>query len=376
MSVIESDRLPPVRKNAPAGSNGYVHQKLTPHRVVLILKCIYTLTKEYRWWLLAGIMLSSVYAFVGAWFDWPLKYIIDNTTNTDPHTMHEPYGVYMPQAVKLFLLIYGLHNIILPFLQNAVKAYLQAHVRKTLSLRAAEDLHLSNSVDENMQPWIQTSREQILNVLLSVVFEAPLYIRGLCILAYFLYIAWTAPYFGIVAIGGIGLYGSVTYLIGILIGNLFHDKQVALMEVQKMEVQTCDELLKSKADRPATIIAFPRLRVVSSAKVSFGQLPGVWNTYVGTYITSEIRLLACNIFIRDLVLEVTRIVALAIALWYGSEGIITYGTAFFLFGLIGKAAEPFSLFGPLQKQLLDAQLFVDWYMGNSNMQDPKPRQPQ
>ena len=329
---------------------------LTPRRIILILLYAYEITKENRALMIKGFFTSVLWALVGALFAYPMSYLIDSTTTK------VPYEVFMPEAIKQMIVIYGLHNIVLPYILNNQRTRLLIAVKKTLSVNAVVNLEAIDSstlkklivvAGPNLQAWLQASREEIGNLIITVVFDAPMYLRGLGMVLFFLYKSSEAPRFAIVAIGGLLIYGAITIMIGIKLGRLFREKQAAFMELQGEEQQVFNDLLRSRN-------MFSIVRMLQrKSPVDTDQFAEVWKDFEKKFTSTEVRLLRYNMLVRDAVLEVTKLAALAVALWYGSTNAISYGMAFFLRDQIDKAADPFVLFGPLQKMLLNAEIFIE-----------------
>ncbi|MBI5004066.1 hypothetical protein HZC00_03155 [Candidatus Kaiserbacteria bacterium] len=344
-----------------------LHPGLTPRRILKILTYAYKLTRENRMQMLKGFVISAVWAGVGILFGLPMKYLVDCATEQDP-LKRLPMSDYVPITIVAIIVSRALHNILLPYFINKRRTRLMIADKKALSVNAAVNIdnidraklkQLLAVAGKNLQAWLQVSREEIANLKMTAVFDAPLYIRGIGMNLYFAWLALEAPWFAFVSLFGIAIYGAITVSIGIKLGRLFREKQSAFMALQEEEQQVFNDLLRSRNFSMFNLLFMRR------SSVDTDQFAGAWDDFEKKFLDSEIRLLRYNMLVRDVVLEVTKIAALCVALWYGSIGMMQFGTAFYLVDQIDKAADPFALFGPLQKMLLNAELFIESHMAIS-----------
>lgn len=349
-----------------------IHPGLTPRRIIKILVYAYNLTRENRQLMIKGFSMSLLWACIGVMSGYPMKYMVDWTSQTDL-AKKVPFTEFIWTSIVLLAVISTLHNIVFPYHLNKRRTRLLIAVKKSLSVNAVVNI---NSIDKstlkklqdvagtNLQAWLNVSREEIANLIITAVFDAPMYLRGACMIVYFLWVSIEAPWFAVVSISGIAVYGAITFIIGIRISKLFRDKQVAFMALQGEEQRIFNDLLQSRNFSMFDLLFKRR------TSVDADQFAEVWDDFEQKFLDPEIRLLRYNMLVRDSVLEVTKCVCLIVGLCQADPNrAFTYGTAFFLVDQIGKAADPFALFGPLQKMLLNSEIFIEGHMAISRQND-------
>ena len=335
--------------------------KLTLHQTFSMLKFIFALTSEQKGWMITGVMVSVLFAIVGAWADLPLQYAIDNLATKNPAST-DSFADSAIKTAMYFVVVLGLCELVFPNLQNALKVYLQNMVRMTVSVQVVRAMHRAKqqrgfSLDEYSQMWLQQLRDMIANLVI-VVFDAPFYVRGYFVHGYFILYLWgSVPMFVAASLLGVYLYGAVTIWIGVHVSHMYREKNEAFLALTDDE-KAVFGLLNEKAD--GSILSwFVKGWALSNVKRDYRQMLKAWEIFLDAAISSELKLIALGAGVRDLIFLATKIITILIACWYVREGAITVGTMLFLWGLIGKAAEPFSLLVPLQKQLLEAQVCVN-----------------
>lgn len=332
-------------------------QKLTLRRTWLILKCVYTLSAGHRSLMLKCFFVSAWFAFFGAIADLPAQYILDFAAHKGDYRDVQ-YQVFM-NAAGAFLVIVTLANLFLPGVQLMLKAKMQTMLSQAMCMNAIMGRLFMGPV-KHIQPRLQLTRDRVPEVAYSMSADFWFYIRAILILGYFVRDMFPImPGFVLAAIGGILLYGLITYVIGVLMSDLYDRKQKAHVTLSDRENEILGELDKARNE---TMVVFNFFRGIKDTKENFDKLLCAWDDYTKAYIGAEVLLIKVNTFVRDLVLEVTKITSLLILAGYTYDGVITPGAMPLLVGLIPKGAEIFTLYSGLQKKLLDAQFFVKWVM--------------
>lgn len=343
--------------------------KLTFDRMIELATNIFSLTQAHTRWMLGGLGISVLFALIGAMADWPTQYLVDWATHKDTATAHVPYWEFMRTAALYFVIVNGL-NVVLPGLQKIANAIVQTLVRETVSMNAITDAlrRRGTKLPSDMAPRLQQARDHFAEGICTVLNDAPFYVRGVLILVFFvLYKSWTVPVFALVAVGGTVLAGVITYVSGVHISRLYDKKQNAGVKLSALEIKLFAHLNRTQErhERPLILTlvcgkTVIRERMVPDAARSLEILRGAWKDYQRAFVTAEVLLLAINTFVCDMLLESTKVVCALILYGYVHEEIITAGQALVLFGLVGKAAEPFLLYRPLQKRLMEIAIYVDW----------------
>lgn len=371
--------------------------KLTLAQIVSNLRCAYSLNREHRWSMMDVIVLATAAAAWGVLAEYPFKFALYYLTN--------PVGIESyALPIRLGLVALGYLFITVPnellfpvLLLPAVRINLENKVRETVStsimktLIRGANMHtsvlrrisrrargmmsvISGSLLE-MQPepqvsatdaalaevnhsWLQQLRV-IFVQMVSILLGVPVCVRGMVLLGYLLYILTRdLPNLALVVAGGISLYAVLTIWAGVVVSDLFRNKQDSYIAVTDHESPIFALLTKS-TDRPLSSFFSRRKDMLRTLK-NYRDLRKTWRAFSSESMQAEMRLLKLAI-LRDLMLLLTKILSVVVALMYVGEHKLEFSTAVIYWSWIGMAAEPFGKLVDLQKILLDGLSYFERY---------------
>lgn len=333
-------------------------RRLTWRQMCLTIRDLLSLASEHWRWMILGLSVSSAYAFAGYAADLPAKYLWNWAENKDPALSGISSGEFIPSALGFFAAILLL-NIGLPYLQNVVnKTHLGVRVKGSIIGHATRGLQGIAQGEEMMN--VQVAADRLAECVWMLMNDAPFWIRGFYILYQFAFEQSQAiPLFAKVSVGGIALYGMIAYVVGVAVSDKHDEKQSASINWSREANALMDDLRKVR-HRSELPVFLSWLGGTIETKESFVRFTSAWQQYKRAAIRADVLLLTFNTFLRDLTLEATKVASLVILACYVHDGSLKSGDALFLVGLIPKAAEPFSLLGPMQERMLAAKIYVDW----------------
>jgi len=350
------------------------------------------------------IVLATVAAAWGVLAEFPLKYAIYYLTN-EQAIAESSFVVRMGIVAACYIVITVPNDLLFPVLvMPAARINLENKVRETVSTtimktlirvanshadslfagsfrrvrqRAKDLVAIMSAILLGMRPevatpqadmalmdvnhtWLQQLREVFVRMV-AILFSVPICVRGFVLFVYLIYLlAWDLPYFAWVVFGGIILYATLTFWVGVVVSDLFRNKQDSYMAVTDNE-SPIFALLTRGTDRPLLSV-FTRRKDAILAIKSYRNLRKTWKTYSADSMKAELRLLKLAI-VRDLMLILTKVASVIVALHYVGEGKLDIGTAFVYWSWVGMAAEPFGKLVDLQKVLLDGLSYFERYEG-------------
>jgi ABC-type multidrug transport system fused ATPase/permease subunit len=302
---------------------------------------------------------SALRAVAAVFSEWHWKYLTDSMLEFNTPAA-QPVWTYVATWVALVVGICWMNDHLFTWLHDEAKERWLLDAQQAMSVRAIRHLNVSDIHKvEHMQPNVLASREKMAVMIGTIGSDLPKYVAGACIWVYVLYAALTTMFwFGVVTLGGLALYAWCTFQVSPRVSEHFDKKQDASIDLQVHERKLLQERDQLR-DENQLLFLF-RDAIYSGTTRELQTLKRYWKRFRLATLASNLRLIRYNQML-DTVFDLTKLLAGIALLVYCYWGGIGPGTVAFLYMLLPKAAEPITLYRALQRLMLEAQFFVNWY---------------
>ncbi len=334
-------------------------QKLSLRRQMALIKSAFSITRGGSRWAVVFVFVTSMLrAGAAVFYDWHWKFLTDSMIEFASPERH-PLWFYLGWWLVFIFGICWLHDHVLTEAHDEAKEWWLLNAQESISRHGVKGLAVSeHAAVEPLAPHLLASREKTTTMIGTFGSDAPKYIAGAFIWLFILWQAFSVVWFGLVALVGLVLlaYGAVK--ISETVSEHFDRKQAANMSLQQEErkfLRERDDL----RDENHLLFLF-RDAIYSGTEGVFESLKKPWKRYRLATFAANLRLLGFNRML-GMEFDLTKVIAGGALVYYCYHGQISAGTVVFLFMLLPKAAEPISMYQNLQKLMLEAQFFVNWY---------------
>lgn len=334
-------------------------QTLSVRTQLEIIRRAFAISRGGLRWSIVFVFATSVLRAIAAiGYDWHWKYLTDSMVEfASPE--RQPLLTYIGWWLLFVFGICWLHDHLLTQAHDEAKERWLLDAQESMGIHAVKGLAASNTEEvEHLAPHVLASREKTAAMLGVVGSDAPKYIAGAFIWAFIVWQAFTVLWFGLVAIIGLLILARYALKIGGEVSEYFDRKQKANVRLQQGERKVLQERDKLRDENG---LRFLFRDVIYSGTVSdLEALKRPWKLFRLATLAANLRLMRYN-RVLGMQFDLTKVIAGSALVAYCYYGMISPGTVVFLYMLLPKAAEPVTMYQNLQKLMLEAQFFVNWY---------------
>ncbi|MBM3271749.1 hypothetical protein FJY94_00460 [Candidatus Kaiserbacteria bacterium] len=336
-------------------------ERLSVRTQLRIIKSAFAISRGgLRWAIVFVFATSTLRAILAVGYDWHWKYLTDAMVEfASPD--RQALWTYIGWWVLFYFGICWVHDHLLTEAHDEAKEWWLLDAQASMSAHAVKGLAVSDSETvEHLAPHILASREKMATMLGTIGSDAPKYITGVLIWGFIVWKAFTVFWFGLVASIGLLILARNALKNGDAVSTYFKRKQRANVCLQQEERKVLQERDRLKDEDEHGLRFLFRDVIYSGTANDLEALKRPWKRFRLATLAANVRLMRHN-RILGMQFDLTKVVAVIALVAYCYYGMISPGTVVFLVMLLPKAAEPVNMYQNLQKLMLEARFFVDWY---------------